>query len=771
MSVAETSRHPAETAAAVPPRFCADGRYGAHFRSLAQAAGDTLAGGQVLRDLLVHLEAALDADDRVALYESMWQVAQTLPERELQGLLGMYESRYDPLIARLARPLHESTAWLARVHLEGRAPFTAEPVFVDHWTQAHGGSLEMDLLALHARLLDVPCGGWAETEALAQGQQTCLDAIQHDPALAPQAVRTVFALALAAGNERAALEGLIACVRHSVHGDLQPVLLQRWIEGGSEWPLQLANGLQEQWLQPALLHEAGYRSSLLASLQRPMQRARISHLHAALAADGAIAPAQEVAAPPAPLPAAWRLLGALDAVWARVELGEPIAEIVRPLIDAPLADRTRAALMRRVAAEAVDRIDPHAAGIALAAARAAAGDPRDTETLGQLLLAIDAPHVLAVVESLGWGENDPWFTDDPAHEEALWRALTLQPHEYLQTMAAYQLARLYTDGSLMPWGGRKLQRFEVGHALWNALAAHEPYAEEAGRRLKRPASRLIRVAESTFTGRRHLWVPSPEAGSDKVLVVFSCVESHHSFAQVTSLASEMHGHHLLFLNNPELNWYSDEAFEATARVIEERIVGRFDPAKVTCYYGSMGGHAALKFALHFGFQAVVFNPQVDLHLWAAFRPQQRAMLLGARRHASLTDHEIGAYERSPVHYIVGSGAPDREAFALWLDRVRLCRNGSFIVEKYPDPHHVALIARVTAGGRIPAMIQASQQRLRELSAIGLQPVGHAEVPLALVERFWQRLAQAPAIKLEILVRNGHLFVADSLATGTLPLPE
>jgi hypothetical protein len=264
-------------------------------------------------------------------------------------------------------------------------------------------------------------------------------------------------------------------------------------------------------------------------------------------------------------------------------------------------------------------------------------------------------------------------------------------------------------------------------------------------------------------------VPAQQPGpAQQLLIVFACVESHHRYAQVGGLAGLMPGHDLLFVNNPELNWYADEAFDEVARLIEQRVLPRFARENVSCYFGSMGGHAALKFALHFGFQAIVFNPQVDLRLWAAFRPQQRALLLAARDHAHVQEAPLAQFEQSPACYFCGSAVADREAFRVWLQRVQAVRRGSFIIEKFGDAEHAGLIGRLVPAGQIPALLHRTQARLRELGAQAHAPATHAEVPAPLVASFWQRLAQATSLKLEVLVRDGRVFVADSLATGTAP---
>ena len=143
---------------------------------------------------------------------------------------------------------------------------------------------------------------------------------------------------------------------------------------------------------------------------------------------------------------------------------------------------------------------------------------------------------------------------------------------------------------------------------------------------------------------------------------------------VATLRGRLPGQHLLFVRCPDKNWYCDEAWDRVQALLQDRVQSRFAPDQVTCWYGSMGGHGALKAALAFGWRAIVFNPQTDLDLWAAFRPRERALQPRTRRQsdtASTRSTQMRAFStRSPAPEAsaieVSSGDLSGPASTSWL---------------------------------------------------------------------------------------------------------
>jgi hypothetical protein len=224
----------------------------------------------------------------------------------------------------------------------------------------------------------------------------------------------------------------------------------------------------------------------------------------------------------------------------------------------------------------------------------------------------------------------------------------------------------------------------------------------------------------------------------------------------------------MFVRCPDKDWYTDGTYDARARAAAG---ARGRPLRaddvVTCWYGSMGGHGALKFALAFGWRAIVFNPQTDLDLWAAFRPRERHLLWGARaprRLAELPARRLGAHaavpglrqrHRRPRGAVGGDRAaaplPARQRHHREVRRRQPCR---------ADGAH----QRRAGGAHVLARID---QRLQLLRADTLLP-GMQAVPADGAAAWWDRLDAARVLKLELQLREGRLWWQPSDACGTRP---
>jgi hypothetical protein len=201
------------------------------------------------------------------------------------------------------------------------------------------------------------------------------------------------------------------------------------------------------------------------------------------------------------------------------------------------------------------------------------------------------------------------------------------------------------------------------------------------------------------------------------------------------------------------------------------VLPQFERRRVSCYFGSMGGHGALKLALQFGFRAVVFNPQVDLDLWALFRPHERQRLGAAERHARLGDWPAAAWADAPLCITLGSGTADRLALAALITHLRGLDHGQFIIEKFADPAHAGLVRRIAVAGDVPRHVDMASQRLAELRALpddgpALAAAGLHELPPDAHDAFWRALDDACRLKLEIVLRGGRLYRGTSARCGT-----
>ena len=481
-----------------------------------------------------------------------------------------------------------------------------------------------------------------------------------------------------------------------------------------------------------------------AALRRPAPRRRLRQLADRLQALGA--PDVAAAAPPAePL----RLLAALDQACALIEGGGDAVPALRSLlVPEMLAPATLAAIWRASADAHAARGDAAGELLALTQARRRRADAPLRTRLAARLAAAGAPPA-------------PAFGADWRDEKPYWQALAAHPDPVLHGLATLQLAQLATHGQLEPRAPRRQQDLAEAHRHWQQLAGHGTHGDTAQQALRDPLQTVCRPALQHAHGEDFLWFETP--GARSVTVVFSCIATHHGFAEVGTLRGRLPGQHLMFVRCPDRNWYSDGSYERVHALLQAQVATRFAREQVTCWYGSKGGHGALKMALAFGWRAIVFNPQTDLDLWAAFRPRERALLWGAERHARLAEVNVAAWERSPVYYACGSHTADREALSVAIDRWRRCRHLDLIVEKFDDGNHAGLMARIS-GGAVAAALQRIGQRLRRLQG-GDAPEGEP-LPVAAQAAFWDELDAARSAKVEVCVRDGRLWWQPSLASGT-----
>ncbi|MCA0242311.1 MAG: hypothetical protein LCI02_15790 [Proteobacteria bacterium] len=289
-----------------------------------------------------------------------------------------------------------------------------------------------------------------------------------------------------------------------------------------------------------------------------------------------------------------------------------------------------------------------------------------------------------------------------------------------------------------------------------ALLSRQCLAPAATAALQRPGAAgggaSSPLPQAHTDGEDHRWIECP--GAQAVTIVFSSAatdDGNHA------LAGRLPGQHLLFVRSRDDDGCCDAAFERVHALLAGTVAARFAPEAVTCWDGglggpgALGGHAALKFALAFGWRAAVFNPPVDLDLWAAFRPRERALLWRARAHRELGG-SAAAWARVPAYIACGSATADREALSLLIAQWQQCHQLSLIVEKFDDASHAGLMPRI-AGGPPHAALARITGRLRALQQLrAAEPVAAGAAAAA----FWQQLDEARACKLEITVREGRL---------------
>lgn len=727
----------------------------------------SLDAAQRLRQMLPLVAADIDPDDRLALHRHLWQLWRSVDGATRAAAAQWLDGRLAPWCHLMAGEWDAPATWLglAEWHLVRSGHCPQAPDYVLALLAAHdqtGGAArsEAQWAAVRARLdLDDQALSPQEAERLL-GQTVSV--VEAGCAPWAEGIVRIFELAVRVGNAALAAQTLVQCVQGGAAAALSPRWFRCWLEG--DGVLALSAPLQAQWLQPARLPDLAWRARLLLTLRRASVRERVQDLCTAL--DGGSA-----SVPPAPESPGWRMLGALDACHDLAASGELPESAVRTLMDSgALAPAAVAALCRALALQAMDRGDAATAFRALAEARAADSDAVARQWLSALLQLL-GDEGLASVQQL-CAQLDSGSDGAAGGEElAQWQRLASDEDvpDALRTLAQAMLARGLLDGALEARATDRRRDLRRAEALWQALAEDPDHADEARRRLASEPLRDWLPWLADGPGREHLWIPpQSDQASGELLIVLSCLESRHGFAQVRGLQRAMPGHHLLFVHNPEFNWYSGAAFEQLAELVRARVLPAFAPERVSCYFGSMGGHGALKLATRFGFRAVVFNAQTDLDLWACFRPQERQRLWAAAEGARIAVPSGVDTPVASLYLAVGSETADREALTCLIASLRHCQHGQVIVEKFADPHHAGLVRRI-ARQDIPDFIGQAAQRLTALQALPAQPPGMVAVAAHQQDSFWAQLDAASALKVEIVWRGGQLFIAESTRCGTVPV--
>lgn len=726
--------------------------YAAYFARLAQSSR----AGAALRRLIPHLDARLDGAERLALWQALWACAQALGPTAAAAVARCLDGRHAARLAPLQRDWHDPALieHLARGTQPADSQAAFVPVLLAHHgldvlgqpeTHAPGLVLLAVRAALHAPATRLPA------ERIAALQAATLVAAERDSALLPQGLAMLFELALHAADEDTATATLAELLNHGHAAALRDDRVRAWLDGtafvddeDAERPLLLAPELQRPWLQPARWRQPAVLRALHDAVQRPALRQRV----AALA--GRLAPAAAPGRTP-PNDDAWQALQALDTAWHLVDRGGDAVPAIGSLMRRDtLAPATIAALHAASARWHARQGDEEGQVLALLQARRQRATPALRRALAALLPERPGP-----VPAFGadWREEVPYWTRLQTDDQAHWRRL-----------ASFQLARLHSEGYLEPKPPRRCQDLPRAHALWTQLAGEPRYAALAAQALRQPEQTLLRPAWRQQDDTAWLWFETP--GARAVTVVFSCVAAHHTFADVATLRGRLPGQHLMFVRCPDKDWYCDASHDAVHALLRTQVQARFASDQVTCWYGSMGGHGALKFALAFGWRAITFNPQTDLDLWAAFRPTERALLWGAERHARLAELPLAAWERAPLYLACGSFTADREALSFVIERLRRCRHATAVIEKFDDEHHAGLMHRIAGGAVAPALSRITQ-RLQQLQQAG-PDAGARRVDSADQAAFWDTLDAARALKVEVQVRDGQLWWQPSQACGTRP---
>lgn len=730
----------------------------------------------VLTRLLSLFEADLDVPARVALCHALRHHHQGLDAADQQAARAWMDGRFAPCLDAL-QPAGSpaAVAALARLHLNeanralwsghvpqapvGTPPWS--PDFVIAWYADHRVNdplvaeptwgvaerwplLAAMVLAAPTRAMDPALG--------AQLEQACVALAERDPAFLPAGLALLCELAVRQGQGIVAGGVLAECLSWGAAPLLRAQALCAWLCPGMA-EAGLSAPVWQDVLRPERLADPVYRGWMKLACMGTSAQVSWSHFEARLEAAGC---------PPA-VPSSWPHQG-WTAWHALLRAQDPVAAP-----DAQAHEALASAWQRGLEQGVWSGPGQAAVQLALAQLCPEHGAQRFIHLMHARALGAPLATVCAMQRDwlLAHGQvvaADVVGGPDPLAELNFWEGLLPSSWQMVREAALAMLAWWHTEGCWQPcWQGRHpdLPRAE---GLWRVLSAMPAWAGLAAGRQQSAAFTVCRPLWQSGHGRTHLWRPSP--GSQRVMIVFACVESHHQFASVPSLVAGLPDHNLLFIHNPELNWYSDAAFDEVCALITERLGSSFEPGQVTCYYGSMGGYGALRVAAHFGFRAVVFNPQIDLDLWAAYRPLQRQQILASRQRVNLQDLPVAQWARTPVYLMVGSSTADRSALNLWIEQVQRVQHGDFIIEKFADAHHAGLIQRAS-GGRVLRTVLAAEARLTQLQSMSAGDApGWTPLSPALAPALWAQLAALADFKIELRVRAGRLWVCESRRCGT-----
>lgn len=304
-----------------------------------------------------------------------------------------------------------------------------------------------------------------------------------------------------------------------------------------------------------------------------------------------------------------------------------------------------------------------------------------------------------------------WITGLVADELSLMQRLAIKcEKEKIGEFALARISTLMIRGECSPNKALKIQAYEKGRNFLSrissipALAPLRTNLEAFG--FYRQQSELIRSGENG----EWIWLDSP--GSDRLIIAFADRFSYHVFPSVPSLVRDRKTN-VLFLNNPACNWYSDSEVDRIDKLIGSRVLERFPKENVTCYHGSMGGYAAIRFALRHGFNALAVNPQVNLSLWAMDRPSDAERIATIEDRIDLDKLPIEDYENFSL-CLLGSLYPtDFLAFQALTSKLSMARNISLILEKFPVPEHEGLVVKAYKQNYV-ATVEAKARRLTEL---------------------------------------------------------
>jgi len=242
--------------------------------------------------------------------------------------------------------------------------------------------------------------------------------------------------------------------------------------------------------------------------------------------------------------------------------------------------------------------------------------------------------------------------------------------------------------------------------------------------------------------------------SSKLLIVFSCAYSYMHYAQLREFYQK-NRINVLFISNPTLNWYHGSEWDRVESIMKEVVFPKFKKENITTYFGSMGGYGALRVSLTYGIKSIVFNPQIDLNLWIKHRPIISTRL-NREKLVHIQDFDISSFEKTPIYLATSSSIEDVEAFKIFINKISLCRDGLFIIEKIKDNVHAGIFARIYKQNQQDIILNISKILDRySPSSKNIKEI----IPFELHQKFWNFLIKSMELRVIIQISKGKLSVA------------
>jgi hypothetical protein len=334
-------------------------------------------------------------------------------------------------------------------------------------------------------------------------------------------------------------------------------------------------------------------------------------------------------------------------------------------------------------------------------------------------------------------------------------------NKYLKQLVKTRLAYLYFMGT----GGISVD----GYANPNYYKAKE-YFESikdnplVAKHLKHPKLSIYLDMEREISLGKGSYLFFEKKMSSKLLIVFSCAFSYNHYPQLREFY-QCNQINVLFLNNPSLSWYHGAAWKKVESVMREVVFKKFKKENITTYFGSMGGYMALKVGLTYGIKTIAFNPQIDLNLWIKHRP-----VIATRLHKEelvhLQDFDKSAFEKTPIYLATSSSIEDVEAFKIFINKISLCHNGLFIIEKIKVNIHPGIFSRIYKENQQEAILNISKLQDKYFPVASYTKIDY-QIPFELNSVFWDFLMSSMEfrviIQMEfrviIQISKGEIFVA------------